>query len=265
MSSEAWRLGVAGQWERLLLYPGALSGLIAVGLGWLVWRWLTPRTNSVGAEHPFAWLLLPLPLLALSLWPFAESSELRATLDLVSYWLLLDLPLLWAIGQDWRNGAQAGVRAARWLVGLITGWPLLGLVGWIIASLHGGLLPDGLLILDAGWLGWLGLALWLAGLLPYLQLGAWETAPTQGALAWALGSRRLGHLALPAWLIQAQLTGAWLGSAWGFGAILLALWLLLLGLTAWLRRYQQAKLGAWLWSGAMLGCVAFGLNSWFNR
>lgn len=265
MSSEAWRLGVAGQWQRLLLYPGGLSALVMVGLGWLVWRWLAPRQNPVGTEHPFDWLLVPLPLLALSLWPFAESSELRATLDLVSYWLLLDAPLLWAIGQDWRNGALAGLRAARWLVGLITGWPLLGLVGWIIASLHGGLLPNDLLILGEGWLGWLALALWLAGLLPYLQLGAWETAPTQGALAWALGARRLGHLALLAWLLQAQFKLAWLGSIWGFGALLLGLWLLLLGLTSWLRRYSQSQAGAWLWSGALVGLLGFGLSSWCNR
>ena len=42
-------------------------------------------------------------------------------------------------------------------------------------------------------------------------------------------------------------------------------WLLLLGLTSLLRRYSQSQVGAWLWSGALVGLLGFGLSSWFNR
>lgn len=222
MTFDTWRSAVGGQWQRLVLYPGGLTALALLILGWGMWRLVLPPRSIRHDSARWPWRGADLvavsgPLLVLALLPLPKAAELRSPLDLPTAWLLLDLPLGWAVARGWQARASQQLIAARHVLGWLVALPGLAATLAVCGAQTGTVTLDTLAALaKARPLGWLGLASWVVALLPALQLGPWAAPLGDGSLGLGLALRRVGHVGLltvallPVWpKISPDVPGWW--------------------------------------------------------
>ncbi len=177
-------LALLGQhWRLLLLYPGGLTAISALGLvrltlahnaTWHSTRNVTGLDVVLGAGWLLLIALLPLPQTG---WPYG--------LDLPTLLLLIELPhWVWLLQCNDQWMPRAAV--------LLNTYPLLALAVALVGQGAGSLVVREI-NQNSELLHWLGVAAWSVALPPLLGLGPWRAAPPARLLE---SLRILTHLAL---------------------------------------------------------------------
>ena len=191
MTLDGWRSVVGDLWRHFFVYPSGLTMLVFAAVLVLLGR----SRSGLTVRLPRSLLLPALlgPLVAVAFLPLPQVGEIRAPLDLPTWWLLLETPLLLALLVAWHHDDAARIWAANMFAALLTAWPLAGLIlallGWSTRSV---LLETLKTPLPSPWT-WSIPVLWAATLIPWLGLGPWRAA-LAGPWAWALALRQAGHL-----------------------------------------------------------------------